>query len=359
MAAPRIPWAGLALLAVSGLFVFGALEVGFRILEGANAGKPGESWATYDEDLAYRNRPNHGDHNEHGLRDHPVETPKQRFRLLLLGDSVPYYGDDVDDTYPGRLETLLAEDTAHAPVEVLNAGTRGYTNYQELIWLEKYGLALEPDLVGVSFILNDLHHILHRFRVENGEIVGQEYTFADEAVEGVGSPLYRLARKSRFLVWLRGRLGIFDDLIDLYTQEGFSFDYRPDFNTAWQEEPWREVDAQLAQMAALGRERGFRVFVVVFPFGEQLRPDYLARDRAYVTSPQRRLAEICAKHSIALLDLFDALDPAADLIEDQIHLTARGRDVAARRIAAFLAEERLLPPSPKGATSGSDPAVAR
>jgi lysophospholipase L1-like esterase len=338
----RIPWAGLALLA-AGLFIFAALEAGFRVLDAATAGQPGESWATYDEDLAYRNRPLHGDHNRFGLRGPEPETPKRRFRLLVLGDSVPYYGDDAGDTYPGRLERILAADGAHAPVEVLNAATRGYTNYQELIWLKKYGLALEPDLVGVSFILNDLHRILHRFQVVNGEIVGQEYTFAEDAVQGVDSPLYRLARKSRFLVWLRGRLGVFDDLVDLYTRDGYSFDYRPDFNTAWQEGPWREVDAQLGELAALGRERGFRVFVVVFPFGEQLRADYLARDRAYVTLPQRRLAEIAAKHGIALLDLFDALDPERDLVEDRIHLTPHGRDVAARRIAAFLAEQGLLP----------------
>ena len=46
--------------------------------------------------------------------------------------------------------------------------------------------AAEPDLVGVGFVLNDLHRILHRFALEDGEIVGDEYAFTDEATESVG-----------------------------------------------------------------------------------------------------------------------------------------------------------------------------
>ena len=273
---------GLAAMGLAFLLLFVVLEVGFRLAEAALAEEvaPGESWAAYDEDLAYRNRPGWGDHNAHGLRDHPVDDPKRRFRVLVVGDSVPYYGDDVDDTWPGRLETLLNADPAAPAAEVLNAGTRGYTNYQQTLWLEKYGLALEPDLVLVSFVLNDLHHILHRFEVVDGEIVGQEYSFSQEAVESVDSGLYRLLRKSHLLVWLRRRLAIFDDLVALYTQDGFSFDYRPDFSTAWQDAPWEDVEAQLGRVVALGEERGFEVAVVVFPFGDQLREDYLARDPA-------------------------------------------------------------------------------
>ena len=52
-------------------------------------------------------------------------------------------------------------------------------------------------------MLNDLHHILHRFEVVDGEIVGERYAFSDEAVRSVESPVYRVIQRSRFLVWLR------------------------------------------------------------------------------------------------------------------------------------------------------------
>jgi sugar phosphate isomerase/epimerase len=92
----------------------------------------------------------------------------------------------------------------------------------------------------------------------------------------------------------------------------------PDFNAAWQEAPWRDVETQLGEMMALGRERGFRVFLVAFPFGEQLRPDYLARNREYVTYPQRKLAEITGRLGIPYLDLFPVLDLAQDFDRDRI-----------------------------------------
>ena len=342
----RRAWLGnLLLLGASGLFVFAVAEVATRALENAAAAKEnaGESWAIYDPDLGYRPRPGYDGWNELGLRDDPLDTPKRKFRVLMLGDSLPFYGDTPADTYPGHLERALAENAALAPSEVVNAGVRGYTNYQELVFLEKYGVTAGPDLVGVSFVLNDLHKILHQFKLVNGEIVGQTYAFSSDAQKRVQSPLYRLLAKSHFLVWLRRQLALFDDLIELYAGDQFAFELRPDFAPAWQEAPWRDVEAQLGRMRALGAQRGFRVFVVAFPFADQLRPDYLARDAALVRFPQRRLAEVCARLDIPVLDLFEELDAARDFDEDRIHLTAVGRRRAGERIARFLAEQRLVP----------------
>ena len=133
--------------------------------------------------------------------------------------------------------------------------------------------------MGVAFVLNDLHRILHQFKVDDGKIVGQQYTFADEAVRSVESPIYQLARKSRFPgVATPSALGV-RSAIGLYAGHRFPSTTGPT-STAWREESWRDIEVQLREMVALGRARGLRVFLVAFPFGEQLRPDYLARDRA-------------------------------------------------------------------------------
>ncbi|NIU02404.1 MAG: hypothetical protein GWN01_16335 [Nitrosopumilaceae archaeon] len=333
---------GISLLSFLILFVL--LELGFRLTEKLSAPEdPSQIWAIYDRDLGYRLRPNFADFNEYGLRDDPIDSRKTKFRLLLLGDSVPFYGDNLDDTYPGRLETIINNDSQLVATEVINAGIKGYTTYQELLYLKKYGLAFNPDLVCISFVLNDLHKFLHQFVVENGEIVGENYVFSETAVQTVKNPLYQLARKSHFLVWLRHQLSIFDTLIEFKTSNGFTFDYRPDFNTAWKDKPWEYINTYFSEFGKLSNEHDFKVFVVVFPFGEQLREEYLERDYEYVTKPQRKLKKICAEFDIPLLDLLNEIDPETHLLEDQIHLTRQGRQIAAHKIAQFLKTKQLIP----------------
>ena len=314
----------LALLSAGLALAFLAAELGLRAVESARVAR-GELWAVYDPLVGYRNEPAWGDHSPEGFRDDPLAPKAGRTRLVVLGDSVAYYGDDAADTFPGRLEARLAAAADLAPVDVVNTAVKGWTNWQQVTWLRERGLALEPDLVGVAFVLNDCHRVLHAFRIEDGEIVGRNYDFSAEAVQGVDSWLYRTLRRSRLLVWARHQLDVID-LDRLATSgQGYSFEHRPDFRTAWLDEPWRRIEEQLAELVRLGREHAFRPFVVVFPFGEQYREDHLAQDRAYLLRPQRELAAICARLGLPLLDLYDDLDPALHLEEDGIHLTAAGR----------------------------------
>lgn len=328
----------LALLLAGFVFAFLLCEVVFRVVESIQLARAGELWAVHDEALGWRGNPKYGDHNALGLRDRPVLEKNGRERILFLGDSVLYYGDDVDDTVVGHLRSDLEREAGAQAIDVVDAGVKGYTNWQELQFLKLHGLALEPDLVGVGFVLNDCYRRLHQFRVEDGRIIGQGYEFSEEAVESE-TWLRRFLRRSRFLVWLRHRFASVEAVPD----DEFTFDHRPDFRSAWEDAPWIAVEAQMREMTDLGRSNGFRVFLVAFPFGDQYRPDYLARDREYVMKPQRKLAEICARLAIPELDLHPLLDPATDFETDRIHLTAAGRARAARRIAEFLRERDLLP----------------
>lgn len=322
------------------------LEFGFRLIESLHKSSNSDQiWAIYDKDLGYRLRPNYADFNSDGLRDHPIPRQKKKFRILMLGDSVPFYGDSIEDTFVGHLEKIVNTGSDSSAIRVINAGIKGYTNYQELVYLKKFGLHFKPDVVGISFVLNDLHHILHQFEVKDGKIVGDSYTFTEEAVRSVESPLYRLARKSHFLVWLRNKLSIFESLVEWKTADGFSFDFRPDFDTAWKDSCWLPIEEQLREMKTLGNENGFKMFLVIFPFGEQLRADYLQRDYDYVTKPQRKLSAICEDLQIPHLDLFDKIDREKHLLEDQIHLTSEGRIFVAKQIASFLRAENLIPNS--------------
>ena len=96
--------------------------------------------------------------NSLGLRSAEVAQPKSAgdFRILALGDSVTFgWGLRGEDAYPSQLASLLATLRPNQDFEVVNAGVSGYGTWQQALWLEQTGLALQPDVVIVQAHLND------------------------------------------------------------------------------------------------------------------------------------------------------------------------------------------------------------
>jgi lysophospholipase L1-like esterase len=352
---PRLTWkTRLRLLGFGLLVSLFLLETGLRIVDafrdprldegwGESQASSSEYWAIYDPDLGYRQNPKFADMNAHGLRDRPIGPKSGRFRVLFLGDSLAVYGDSVDDTFVGHLRTTLLSDAKLDTADVVNAGIKGYTNYQELLFLKKIGLSLEPDLVGFEFCVNDLFKFLHSFDVQGDRLVPGTYQFSTEAVGQSHEPVWaRWAKRSRLLVWLNNNLAVARNAALWGMRQGFSFDYRTDVRNAWRDEPWVDIESQLREAVELGKLHGFPVFVVAFPLASQYDADYLAKDRAYVLKPQRKLAEICARLGIPFYDLYKDLG-GGHFVEDGLHLTSEGRRAAGQAIAAFLTRSGLLP----------------
>jgi lysophospholipase L1-like esterase len=358
-----------------GLIFFGVfvacvvLEIGMRVNAAyerrqaraetmASQTPTGEYWAIYDEDLGYRQNPKFGDMNADGLRDHPISSKDEsRPRVLFLGDSIAQNGDSVDDTFVAYMRQNLRQQRGLADVDVINAGTKGYTNYQELSYLKKYGLKFQPDVVGVEFCLNDLHKFLHAFRVENKQIVYGSYQFSEEAESNAPAPPRTLAQrvvdKSYLLGWLKNNVGLMRRIISWKINKGYSFDYRIDITSAWQDDGWVQIEKQFEQALQLGRSNDFKMFVVVVPVASQYDPQYLARDRSYVLKPQRKLKEICDRLNIPFYDLYP--DLSANLfVDDGIHLTKEGRQIVGKNIALFLSNSNLAPELRQNKTNAGD-----
>ncbi len=107
--------------------------------------------------------------NARGLRDDDFGLPKPRglFRVLLLGDSFTAGLEvDKDDTFEAVCERALAVD---GPVEVINAGVRGYNLDNILGFFAHEGRTYEPDLVLYLFAENDLTNV-EAFRPEAGDV---------------------------------------------------------------------------------------------------------------------------------------------------------------------------------------------
>lgn len=118
-----------------------------------------------DDELVYRHKPawekRYGNvlvtYNERGLRDRPI-LPKAEgeYRILALGDSVTFgLGVDQDKTFAVRLESLL-RGRLHRPVRVINSGVGGYNTVQELSYFKQEGANLQPDLVLLTYVPNDI-----------------------------------------------------------------------------------------------------------------------------------------------------------------------------------------------------------
>ncbi len=340
----------LALLALTGVLVLVLGEVSFRAWAAydrqrafASADYADDLWATYDPLLGYRLNPAFEDHNAAGLRDRPVPPRSARPRLLMLGDSLGYDGDSIDDTYVRYLETALRDGGPDGrdpiEIEVINASVMGYTTHQEILYLERDGVALDPDVVGLAFVLNDVHQFLHQFQHRDGRILRTNlYQFTDEASGQRPGWL-----DSLFLHWLVDQLQIGGTVAGVMAASGFPFEYKVDIGTAWKPERWGVVDEALERFRMLGREHGFEPFIVMFPMLLQYDEALLARDREYLLQPQNQLAERSTRLGIPFLDLYGEMRPE-HFDDDGLHLSAEGRRAVAIPIADFLHREGLTAP---------------
>jgi hypothetical protein len=186
-----------ALLLGSLLLIAALLEVGFRVAAARKraAVRPGSNFGARilpDPDLGYRLRPLPGPGNPEVLY-HPSRLPNDgSFRILVLGDSVAYGTGNL----VSRIDSLLNRDLKRTRFELINASVPGYTNYQELVYLKKHGAAFQPDLVGVVFVLNDLHKFLHA--PEFDETSAPDFLKrSDDAMTSVDNWLFRLGPRVR------------------------------------------------------------------------------------------------------------------------------------------------------------------
>ena len=157
----------LSVLISVALAVF-VMEIGLRV---AGFGFP-ETLNHFDPDTGWSKNPGAKVHsktrdydvvleiNQLGLRDDPMASPAKTednvFRVLFLGDSFTL-GSTVDreDLFVDQLEGWWNAENRR--VDVINAGTEGYSTDQEVVWLLENGDAFQPDLVLLFPYENDVY----------------------------------------------------------------------------------------------------------------------------------------------------------------------------------------------------------
>jgi lysophospholipase L1-like esterase len=286
----------------------------------------------------------------------PRAKPAGELRILALGDSVTQgFGVTYAETFSAALERLLPQvDHSHASFQVINAGVHGYSTYQERGVLAR-NLDLDPDLVLVDFVMND---VTEPFVVDaNYGGTGLDY----HGVTQTGNPLSG---------WLANETGA-GRLLQLLAARGKSLDAEKRLELynvrhmaeASREDPaireaWDIILAQLDETYALARAHQKPIALVVFPFTFQLPSPTLR-------APQKIVSAHAEERGVPVLDLTDAF--AAEIFDDaellallrrkgyddervlefyrariqqyffdEDHLTPRGHEFVARQLLGFL-----------------------
>jgi lysophospholipase L1-like esterase len=111
-------------------------------------------------------------------RDYAYTKPPGVKRILMLGDSFTIgYEVRAESTFASVLERSLR--ARGYTVEVLNAGVSGFGTAEEYLYLVREGLKYHPDVVVVTFWINDLidNPRSNLFALRNGRLVQTGETY--------------------------------------------------------------------------------------------------------------------------------------------------------------------------------------
>jgi lysophospholipase L1-like esterase len=372
----RLPLPKLLLFsAIPALLLLAAVELSFRALELArpklaSIPLPEETFGIVvpDPDLFWRLKPNvvldyAGEKggcrtNALGLRSSPI-GPKQpgEFRILALGESTTF-GVGVPDrlAYPQRLETLLRESGGCPGCRVINAGVSAWSSFQSRRFLEREGLALQPDLVLVYHEINDYMPASFRNAGQSeAAMLRSDLQLHASTRESLGRRVLSSSAFVRWLTYHRARRAVAElkDAPDFVAPDAIglpSIGLRPlvvrtaDERRAQVNEaalptrvPPDERRRMFEEMHALCRSRGIALVI--------LHPSYRS-----TVSHTCVLTEFCRERTMPMLDAQPVLHPAGVPVEamylDKMHPTARGHQALAEALAGFLASRELLPTRP-------------
>jgi hypothetical protein len=213
-----------------------------------------------DDNLRWRFSHEEG-RNSLGLKNKEITKKEARhFRILFLGDSLIWTGE----TSSGELYTQVVERNLNdepsltaKQFEIINAGIPGYTTYQELEFLKTYGFEMEPDLVVLGFVFNDVYYkYLHRPVEDN--FLALDTTiylnrFDTDSFPGCLFARSYLAHNS------------FHTMERIVKKIGgypyYTFERKPDFYLAWKDYGWNKTNALIGEMQELLKKRNVQLMV--------------------------------------------------------------------------------------------------
>ncbi len=305
--------------------------------------------------------------NSLGIQGDEVSYEKKQdtTRILAIGDSVTDgFFVDTNETYPYMLEGILSE-TSKNP-EVINLARGGGSIDREYMILKSFGIDLNPDIVLLTFVTNDISEIKG---VSRTDLINRKPIKLDDGIvwstiecfftTAIGEILFDSFMRLTFTTYraherdpeIALNKGRYNDPRSLNYSGNI---YR--FNNAFSKhdgiilnEPFsKEAESLLSNyLFALEHmndyclENGVKLVFIYYPSYPQVYNDnasFAIRDI---------LAKNCKAYSIPFLDLTDVLktnryEKILHNTPHDFHLNPTGNQIMAEEIARFLSVNKIL-----------------
>jgi lysophospholipase L1-like esterase len=279
--------------------------------------------------------------NSLGMRGEEITRgkPTGTYRVLVLGDSQAFgWGVAQGEAFPAVVEDLLGARLSGPRVEVLNAGVPGYNTVQEVRVFELRFDALEPDLVLINFVDNDMD--LPNFLANPPDPWDLHTSFLAMLVQR------RAALLRGFHLAPAGMVGVPIDPQDRYRlpKSRIPVRYRP-------LQGWDNMVTAYRRLARLARERGIP-YAIAFNWNDY-RPRLSRRVDDVLPPHVRELAEACEREGYLVIDPQERIlrhlrvrglsHEVLTIESDEVHSSALRHRLLAEEIVARLDTADLLP----------------
>jgi lysophospholipase L1-like esterase len=283
--------------------------------------------------------------NGKGLRGPELDyaKPADAYRILYLGDSVTfgYKLESHEQTFPYLMETIL-EDRLGREIETINGGVGGYSPWQEYLFLANEGIKYDPDLVVVSFVLND---VTEKFGLVRFGGIHRGY----QLLCTVSSHAEPLLDRSALVYCARrayAKMKYGKDVEPGARREQRvnvrSLAYYPEHPGV--EKAWELTLENLGKIFDFCKARDVPVVLFVFPFTFQFR------DIDGLSEPQETVCRFAREHQVPAIDLLPVLSEKLheqqarpeDYFLDDDHPSATGSIVIAEALSRFVEREGVL-----------------
>ena len=306
-----------------------------------------------DKNLGWKLKPNSEDEwggvkvkiNGKGLRGPELnyKKPPNVIRVLYLGDSITfgYKLADYEQTFPYQIESILKANYRYN-IETVNAGVGGYSPWQEYKYLTMEGVKYSPDLMIVSFVLND---VVEKFELSRFGGTDEGYQLGNTVITTIDK-LTQLSSIAYFTKKIGSRLRFGNDIeneaetTELLNVKSLILNTEDKImNSAWE-----MTLLNLGKIIEFAKTNKIPIIVAIFPYKFQF-------DNIQTLSyPQRKIISFTKDYDIPAIDLLSALaakikDNMLDknaLFLDENHLSALGNKIVANILVEFIQGEKIL-----------------